>query len=429
MVAGQIVFSIIARTEHVGVIVVGDVAVDPANGTIGIAVIGTLISSSRVQLTNCTALRCDYGILLGTFSVMLTNCKSNSNNVNLGMYAPSTNQEINDINVIGGNYGEPLGDYSVDIGIDALTPVAKGSPQGTRLLLQGFAVDGGSVRVNGIDNITLDNVYFEVTKTGKCIELGHVGFDGGTNVVTIRGCRFKSAEYGVYCFSGVRDIHMSQSNNSAITKSALYMSTDLYGYNYKGGYNAGSFDDGQEVHTGQRALSSYPFGGNKSIDIYGLLNGDTVGSTVSTHVYKNRVSQEIATKLTYLYGGTTLSWARHRTVGNGASKTGTVAGNVITFVNQSDIQPFNGGDGIMVGAVFAIVRIADYDAKTLLVNPVDGAIPTGAQTITQTEVTPIISGIAASTPTRTDGGAGSMLQSTNAGQAGWVFQSGAWQSF
>jgi hypothetical protein len=207
------------------------------------------------------------------------------------------------------------------------------------------------------------------------------------------------------------------------------MSTDLYGYNYKGGYNAGSFDDGQEVHTGQRALSSYPFGGNKSIDIYGLLNGDTVGSTVSTHVYKNRVSQEIATKLTYLYGGTTLSWARHRTVGNGASKTGTVAGNVITFVNQSDIQPFNGGDGIMVGAVFAIVRIADYDAKTLLVNPVDGAIPTGAQTITQTEVTPIISGIAASTPTRTDGGAGSMLQSTNAGQAGWVFQSGAWQSF
>ena len=427
MPASAAVYDIITRTKHSGVYIIGDAGVDPANGTIGIRVVGTLISSSRVQLEKCKVLRCNYGILIGTFSVMVTNCSAVSSNTNLGMYAPATNQEINDINIIGGVYADPLGDYAVDIGIDALSPIAKGQPQGTRILLQGFALDSGTLRINGVDNITADNLYFEFTTTGKCIELGHVGFDGGVNVVTVKNCRFKSTDYGVYCFSGVRDLEMKQSNYSGISTTALYLSTDIYDYNYKGGYNAGSFNDGQEVHTGVRGGDSYQFSGQKSINIYEMAGGASVGAGNTNHIYRGRSDEDVSVTLNYQNFSTANSRGRNFIPGTGATKTGTVAGNVITFATQADVQVFNGGDSVSVGGTASQIKSVDYDAKTVLMR--SNTYPQGSQSIVQQEITPRLSGLSTAIPTRTDGFAGSVLHSRNAGQTGWIYQGGAWVSF
>jgi hypothetical protein len=428
MPASAAVYDITARTKHEGVTIIGNAAVDPANGTIGIRIVGTLVGSSRVQIEKCTVFRCNYGILIGTFSVMVTNCLTNSCNTNIGMYAPASNQEINDINIIGGNHSNPAGDYAVDIGVDALTPIAKGLPQGTRILLQGFAMDGGSLRINGVDNITADNLYFEFTTTGKCIEIGQAGFDGGVNVVSIKNCRFKSTDYAVYCFAGVRDLEMKQSNYSAINTCGLYLSTDIYNYNYKKGYLAASFTNGQEVHTGCRGGAFYQFGGRKTIDLYEMVNGASVGSGGTSHIYRNRVNED-ATGVSLFYNSQNLltSYGRQFVAGTGATKTGTVSGSIITFATQADVQVFNGGDSVSVGGTRDQIRFVDYDAKTATMT--SGSYPQGSQSIEQQELSPRLSGSGNSTPTRTDGLNGSVIFSENTGQIGWVYQSGAWVSF
>jgi hypothetical protein len=428
MPASAAVYDITARTKHSGVSIIGNAAVDPANGTIGIRIVGTLVSASRVQIEKCTVFRCNYGILIGTFSVMVTNCLTNSCTTNIGMYAPASNQEINDINILGGNHSNPVGDYAVDIGVDALTPIAKGSPQGTRILLQGFAMDGGSLRINGVDNITADNLYFEFTTTGKCIEIGQAGFDGGVNVVNIKNCRFKSTDYAVYCFAGVRDLEMKQSNYSAINTCGLYLSTDIYNYNYKKGYLAGSFTNGQEVHTGCRGGAFYQFGGRKNIDLYEMVNGASVGSGGTSHIYRNRVNED-ATGVSLFYNSQNLltSYGRQFVAGTGATKTGTVSGSIITFATQADVQVFNGGDSVSVGGTRDQIRFVDYDAKTATMT--SGSYPQGSQSIEQQELSPRLSGSENSTPTRTDGLNGSVIFSENTGQIGWVYQNGAWVSF
>ena len=424
MAANAVVYDIIKRTFHDGITVVGDAGVDPANGTIGIRISGTGISASRTQLTRCAAIRCAYGYIISTFSVMIDNCITNSNTTNIAVYAPSTSQEINDLNIIGGNHGDPVGPYAIKIGDpDFSTTIPIGDNHGSRLLLQGFACDKGTIKVDSVFAIKLDSLYFEASSNGKCIELGTSGYPGSARQIIIDTCHFRSAKYAVYCDDAVDGIDFRPCNFSGITHCALYVVSDIYSYSYCGGVKTGSFGSGQEVHTGQRAISAYPFNA-KTIDIYGLLNGESVGQ--STQVYKNKVEQEIATKKNYLYIGTSMSWARNRTVGGGASKTGDVVGNIVTMPDQSSVKPFNGGDNITVGGVMGIIRVVDYEARTLLVNPGVTPLPLGTQAITQYELTPSLSGVAYSTPTRTDGANGSMLISGNVGQSGWVYQGDAW---
>jgi hypothetical protein len=247
MAASAVVFDIISRTVHDGVNIIGTASVDPANGTIGIRVRGTTISASRTQLNNCFATRCKYGIVISTFSVMVNNCKTSANTTNISLYSSATNQEINDINIIGGNHSGPVGSYSIIVS-DQDFPNSGAQYEGVRLLMQGFAVDGGSIKINNFNTVKIDSIYFEGTTTGNCIELGTAANDGDVANVSISNCWFRTADYAIYCNAGIQKLSVDICGYSAIDYCALYIVTDIYEYSFREGYAAGSFSKAPVVH-------------------------------------------------------------------------------------------------------------------------------------------------------------------------------------
>lgn len=429
MSANAVVFDITARTVHDGVNIVGDTSVDPANGTIGIQVKGTTISASRTQLMNCYVSRCKYGIVIATFSVMITNCKTNSNTTNISLYSPATNQEINDINIIGGNHSGPLGDYAIIVS-DQDFPNSGAQYEGVRILMQGFAVDGGSIKINRYNNVEIDSVYFEGTSTGKCIELGTVGETGYVANVIIRNCWFRSADYAVYCNAGVQRLSIDICGYSAVTKCALYVTSDIYPYSFKNGYAAGSFGSAPIVHFGQRAATNANFIG-VTYQGYGIDNGVQMASSDIGYYIPNGgyVDSSLSTK--NLATGKGAVYVSPHTGEAGALSTST-----FTLTTATNSKYFNAGDAVTfsLGGLGYISNV-NYATGVLTVYGTSGTT-NGAQTISQVSAALRSVSYRSAAPTTETWAVGDIVYSlspTSGGYIGWVCTAagtpGTWKTF
>ncbi len=426
MPANAAVYDITARTNHHNISIVGGGTPDVNNGTIGIQVKGTGISSSRVQLNQCKSTLCFYGMVIATFSVMIINCTTNNNARNISMYAPATNQEINDINVIGGNHSNPTGSYAIWIGDpNFTTSIPVGDPHGNSILLQGFAVDGGTIRVQSMFNTMIQQVYFEASSSGKGIELGSSGLSGSASLVTIDGCHFRSMDYGIFCYSAVRALDVRPCNYSGITTCALYIESDLYPYSYKAGTVTGSFAKGVEVHTGARSGLTSNFWAESTIDVYGLDNGVATG-TRSNHIYPNQHEKYQHTTFKY----NTLRFRYYKD--NLVSATGTVSGTTFTADNPADLAGFNGGDALEADigdAVNTYITKIDYEAGTFSMSAPPS--PGAGITMSQETQTYKLETYGQSVPTETKAADGSIQWNTFNSFGTpllWKKIGGAWQS-
>ena len=429
MAASAVVFDIISRTVHDGVNILGTAIVDPANGTIGIRVRGTTTSASRTQLNNCFATRCKYGIVISTFSVMVNNCKTFANTTNISLYSSATNQEINDINIIGGNHSGPVGSYSIIVS-DQDFPNSGAQYEGARLLMQGFAVDGGSIKINRYNTIEISSLYFEGTTTGNCIELGTVAEDGYVANLNIHDCWFRTANYAIYCNAGVQQLLVDICGYSAIDYCALYIASDIYEYSFKNGYSAGSFSKAPIVHFGQRSATNANFS-TVSYQGYGIVNGvQTASSDVGYYIPNGRYidSTLLVTNRSNLKGSAYIS---PRTL-----EAGTLATTTFTLTTAANSKYFNAGDRLSfsLGGAAYISKI-NYATGVLTIAGSTGTT-NGAQTTSQTSAdlySVTYTSAAPTTGTWKVGDVAYNLTPTAGGTIGWVCTTagtpGTWKTF
>jgi hypothetical protein len=343
-------------------------------------------------------------------------------------YAPDFNNEINTLSIHAGDWYQN-GAGAIDIGDrnGLFTTVLTSTEQmGNGISITGMpACDQGTMYIDSVINVDV-NAYFE--NDGSIPSAVVVGGRSDGSVKNIEITTIANGfDYHVKCESAVQGINMHNTHSRAITTCALYMTSDIYGYKYEQNTKVGSFSAGQEVHTGVRGGSFYQFSGEKTIDIYELVNGASSGAGSTNHIYKGRKTDEIKTTKNYMSVSTSSSYGRQFVPSSGATKTGTVSSSTISFALQSDVQVFNGGDSVSVGGTVGQVKSVNYDAKTMQM--ITASYPQGSQSISQVELVPTLSGISSSTPTRTDGANGSLINSSTAGQIGWVYQGGAWISF
>ena len=296
--------------------------------------------------------------------------------------------------------------------------------------MQGFAVDGGSIKINRYNNVEIDSVYFEGTTTGKCIELGTAGETGYVANVIIRNCWFRTANYAVYCNAGVQKLMVDICGYSAISYCALYVSSDIYNYSFRTGYAAGSFSNAPQVHFGQRAATNANFG-TVSYQDYGIVNGTQMASSDVGYYIPN--------------GGYTDSTlvSRNKATGKGAAyitprtgEAGSLNSTQFTLTTASNSKYFNAGDAVSFSlGGSAYISNVDYENGVLTVYGASGT-SNGAQNISQVSASMYSVSYANAAPTTGTWSAGDIvydLTPTSGSYVGWVCTvsgtPGTWKTF
>lgn len=376
------VFDVTARTHHEGVRVEGDSGADPANGTIGIRVSG--LSASRSTFVNCSAINCKYGGVVRTFSVTLDDCRFNSNTCNLSMSAASSSVQINDNKVRGGNYSGPLGTYAVKIGDpDATTTVAAGQPHGAGISLNGFAVDGGTIKVDSalcVSIGTAEPIYHENPTSGIGLELGTAGQDDYVGGVEVGPCFYNTMKYAVFCNAGIKSLDVHPSTYTSVTKCALYVMTDIYPFTYRSGKSVSSFTLAPEVHTGRRhaTYTSHDFT-YVTMPTQGIIAGvQTVlnepDSQLAQAEWREGPTIKRSSPTEYGYG------RRYKTPTTGIAAT--LNSYLLQCTTVSDAKYFNGGDEYAVSSGVTgggIIDRVDYETGIIYLSDTTTGVATACQ--------------------------------------------------
>ena len=382
MPSGAAVFDVTERTRHEGVRIEAVLATDPANGTIGFN--ASAFNANRSTFKECSAINCKYGFVIRVFSVLLLDCKSNSNTCNLSMSAASSGVQINDVHVLGGNYSGPLGNYAIKIGDpDFATTVAAGQPHGAGISLNGFAVDGGTIKVDSALNVSIGTgmpVYHENPASGTCVELGTAGQDDYVGNVTIGPCFYNGAKYAVFCNAGIKGLDVAPSTYTSVTKCALYVMTDIYPFTYSSGKSVSSFTLAPEVHTGRRhaTYTAHDFG-YVSLLSSGVVNGvQTVLNEpdwqLAQATWREGPTSKRSSPTEYGYG------RRYKTPTTGIA--GSLNSYLLTLTTTSDAKYFNGGDeyalssGVTGGG---IIDRVDYETGIVYLSDSTEGSPTSCQ--------------------------------------------------
>ncbi|MFW0776367.1 MAG: hypothetical protein ACN2B6_01425 [Rickettsiales bacterium] len=349
-------------------------------------------------------------------------------------YAPDFSNEINALNIHGGEwFGNNAG--AIDIGDrDGLfsTSLTSSDYMGNSIGIWGYpTLDQGFLSVDQVIDVEVE-AYFENGGAGleKAVRIGGVA----TN--SVRGFKIsgyaRDFDYYVFCESACSGIDMQNCFSRSIDKSALYLVSDQFGFTYNNNTQISSFTEGQEVHTGVRAgLTSYLFNGDKNIGPYGMVQGDSTGQH-SDHIYRNRVDVSQNEIRNYLENSSARQYGRSFLPGTGTANTANISGSTATFSTNADIQPYNGGDIVTIGAAICYIRVVDYLNLTATLQLLSGgSIPTGSQTITQNEIIPLGSGMKGSIPSITDMRQGSIINNQNmtVGQpVGWAYDGTSWNA-
>lgn len=383
MSAGAVVFDVTARSHHEGIRVEGNGVSDVTNGVLGIRVSG--LAASRSTFDNCSAVSLKYGGVVRTFSITLDDCRFNSNTCNLSMSAASSSVQINDVKVRGGNYANPLGTYAIKIGDpDFTTTVTAGQPHGQGFGLNGFAVDGGTIKVDSALNVqigTAEPIYHENPSSSIGLELSTAGQDGYVGNVEVGPCFYNTMKYAVFCNAGINGLKVWPSTYTSVTKCALYVMSDIYPFSYERGNSTSSFTLAPEVHTGRRhaTYTAHDF-------TYVTLPSDGVIAGIQTVLneptwqfaqaeWKEGQTLKRSSPTEYGYG------RRYKTPTTG--KAGSLNSYLFTFTTATDAKFYNGGDEYDAGALGGgVIDRVDYETGIAYLSDSSVGTPT-AGTLSQ----------------------------------------------
>lgn len=328
---------------------------------------GVDIDAPYVVLDNVKVKYCKIGILAKKYTINILNCMSNYNTKNLSIY--SNAYMANDINITGGNYSSPTGEYSVIVGDTDFSDAVLDDYQGARLMLQGFSWDGGTLLINNVCNITVDNCYVENPKNKKCIELNKVADNLLVNC-EIRNSYIRGGDYGIKTYKIIAGLAVTKCVFRELTYNNLYVAIDSR-VEYTGNINVNRHSLYPEIHTGINSVALadvLPRLANYKLDFEAL-------------VQNNRAYTRVAPNQKFYdwYGNSTqYSSARAflNPVNPATNIPCTVSGyGVCNLTNAGASANFNGGDLVLLNGVQAYVRSCDYDNNIVYLDG-GGDLPT-----------------------------------------------------
>lgn len=334
---------------------------------------GVDIDAPYVVLDNVKVKYCKIGILAKKYTINILNCMSNYNTKNLSIY--SNAYMANDINITGGNYSSPTGEYSVIVGDTDFSDAVLDDYQGARLMLQGFSWDEGTLLINNVCNITVDNCYVENPKNKKCIELNKVADNLLVNC-EIRNSYIRGGDYGIKTYKIIAGLAVTKCVFRELTYNNLYVAIDSR-VEYTGNINVNRHSLYPEIHTGINSVALadvLPRLANYKLDFEAL-------------VQNNRSYTRVAPNQKFYdwYGNSTqYSSARAflNPVNPATNIPCTLNGyGVCNLTNAGASANFNGGDLVLLNGVQAYVRSCDYDNNIVYLDGGGDLPTTGSYTL------------------------------------------------
>lgn len=328
---------------------------------------GIDIDAPYVVLDNVKVKYCKIGILAKKYTINILNCMSNYNTKNLSIY--SNAYMANDINITGGNYSSPTGEYSVIVGDTDFGDAVLNDYQGARIMLQGFSWDGGTLLINNICNITVDNCYVENPKNKKCIELNKVADNLLVNC-EIKNSYIRGGDYGIKTYKIIAGLAVTKCVFRELAYNNLYVAIDGR-VEYTGNINVNRHSLYPEIHTGINSVALaevLPRLANYKLDFEALVQNNRA----YTRVFPNQ-------KFYDWYGNST-QYSSARAFLNPTNPATnipcTVNGyGVCNMTNAGASANFNGGDLVILNGIQAYVRSCDYDNNIVYLDG-GGDLPT-----------------------------------------------------
>ena len=334
---------------------------------------GIDIDAPYVVLDNVKVKYCKIGILAKKYTINILNCMSNYNTKNLSIY--SNAYMANDINITGGNYSSPTGEYSVIVGDTDFGDAVLDDYQGARIMLQGFSWDGGTLLINNICNITVDNCYVENPKNKKCIELNKVADNLLVNC-EIKNSYIRGGDYGIKTYKTIAGLAVTKCVFRDLAYNNLYVAIDGR-VEYTGNINVNRHSLYPEIHTGINSVALaevLPRLANYKLDFEALVQNNRA----YTRVFPNQ-------KFYDWYGNST-QYSSARAFLNPTNPATnipcTVNGyGVCNMTNAGASANFNGGDLVILNGIQAYVRSCDYDNNIVYLDGGGDLPTTGSYTL------------------------------------------------
>lgn len=334
---------------------------------------GIDIDAPYVVLDNVKVKYCKIGILAKKYTINILNCMSNYNTKNLSIY--SNAYMANDINITGGNYSSPTGEYSVIVGDTDFGDAVLDDYQGARIMLQGFSWDGGTLLINNICNITVDNCYVENPKNKKCIELNKVADNLLVNC-EIKNSYIRGGDYGIKTYKTIAGLAVTKCVFRELAYNNLYVAIDGR-VEYTGNINVNRHSLYPEIHTGINSVALaevLPRLANYKLDFEALVQNNRA----YTRVFPNQ-------KFYDWYGNST-QYSSARAFLNPTNPATnipcTVNGyGVCNMTNAGASANFNGGDLVILNGIQAYVRSCDYDNNIVYLDGGGDLPTTGSYTL------------------------------------------------
>lgn len=334
---------------------------------------GIDIDAPYVVLDNVKVKYCKIGILAKKYTINILNCMSNYNTKNLSIY--SNAYMANDINITGGNYSSPTGEYSVIVGDTDFGDAVLDDYQGARIMLQGFSWDGGTLLINNICNITVDNCYVENPRNKKCIELNKVADNLLVNC-EIKNSYIRGGDYGIKTYKTIAGLAVTKCVFRELAYNNLYVAIDGR-VEYTGNINVNRHSLYPEIHTGINSVALaevLPRLANYKLDFEALVQNNRA----YTRVFPNQ-------KFYDWYGNST-QYSSARAFLNPTNPATnipcTVNGyGVCNMTNAGASANFNGGDLVILNGIQAYVRSCDYDNNIVYLDGGGDLPTTGSYTL------------------------------------------------
>lgn len=334
---------------------------------------GIDIDAPYVVLDNVKVKYCKIGILAKKYTINILNCMSNYNTKNLSIY--SNAYMANDINITGGNYSSPTGEYSVIVGDTDFGDAVLDDYQGARIMLQGFSWDGGTLLINNICNITVDNCYVENPKNKKCIELNKVADNLLVNC-EIKNSYIRGGDYGIKTYKTIAGLAVTKCVFRGLAYNNLYVAIDGR-VEYTGNINVNRHSLYPEIHTGINSVALaevLPRLANYKLDFEALVQNNRAYTRVSPN------------QKFYDWYGNSTQYSSARAFLNPTNPATnipcTVNGyGVCNMTNAGASANFNGGDLVILNGIQAYVRSCDYDNNIVYLDGGGDLPTTGSYTL------------------------------------------------
>lgn len=334
---------------------------------------GIDVDAPYVVLDNVKVKYCKIGILAKKYTINILNCMSNYNTKNLSIYSNAC--MANDINITGGNYSSPTGEYSVIVGDTDFSDAVLDDYQAARIMLQGFSWDGGTLLINNVCNITVDNCYVENPRNKKCIELNKVADNLLVNC-EIRNSYIRGGDYGIKTYKIIDGLAVTKCVFRELTYNNLYVAVDGR-VEYTGNINVNRHSSYPEIHTGINSVTLaevLPRLANYKLDFEALVQNNRACTRVSPN------------QKFYDWYGNSTQYSNAKAFLNPTNPATNIpctmnGYGICNMTNAGASANFNGGDLVILNGIQAYVRSCDYDNNIVYLGGGSDLPSTGSYTL------------------------------------------------